>query len=189
MALSPSDILKTLDTARDLNAQRKSTQAFILAWTAWEGYNFRLVLAALQMQGLTQARAKDVLSQLRSHDSKNMKRIRSRIFVEHPSSLAGAGTHWRAIETDKHHRSFRGRRNSLVHGSASADPRILSRGVTLINEVVTSEMLSELTVRIRFGEKATSTAKVGSILGPRHSRRGSRPDTATMKEIVEWLDK
>lgn len=188
MALSPSEIVKTLDTARDLNTQRQSMQAFILAWTAWEGYNFRLVLAALQMQGLTQTRAKDVLSQLRSHDTKNMKRIRSRVFVEHPSNLSGAGTYWRAIETDKHHRSFRGRRNSLVHGSASADPRILSRGVTLIDEAVTSEMLSELTVRIRFGEKATTTARVGLILGSRQTRRGSRPGTATMKEVVEWLD-
>lgn len=189
MALSPSEIVKTLDTARDLNAQRQSMQAFILAWTAWEGYNFRLVLAALQMQGLTQARAKDVLSQLRSHDTKNMKRIRSRVFVEHPSNLSGAGTYWRAIETDQHHRSFRARRNGLVHGSASADPRILSRGVTLIDEAVSNEILSELSVRIRFGEKGTTTTKVGPILGPRQTSRGSRPGTATMKEVVEWLDK
>jgi len=163
-------------------------QAFILAWTAWESCYFRLVLSALQMQGLTQARTKDVLSQLRSNDWKNMKRIRSRIFVEHPSNLSGTGTYWRAIDTDKHHRFFSGRRNSLIHGSASADPRILSRGVTLIDEVVTREMLSEPTVRIRFGENATSTAKVGSILGPRQTRRGSRPDIATRTEIVEWLD-
>jgi len=82
MALSPAEITRKLHVARDLDARRQSTQAFILAWIAWEAFNFRLLLCAVQMQGLTQARAQDVLSRLRAHDSRTVKQIRRELFVE-----------------------------------------------------------------------------------------------------------
>ena len=188
MALSPAETTRTLHVARDLDARRQSTQACILAWTAWEGYNFRLLLCAVQMQGLTQARARDVLSRLRAHDSRTVRQIRRKLLVEHPSNLSSAGKYWRAIETDSHHRSFRGRRNGLVHGSASADPRILGRGVRLIDEAVSGEVLSEMTVRVRFGDEAGADEMVGRVLDGRRRSQGSRANTGAMTQVVEWLN-
>ena len=70
MALSPAEINQTLEVARNLQSQFKSTQAFILAWSAWEAYNYRFIVTAVQIQGLTQKDVRSVLSDLSFHQDK-----------------------------------------------------------------------------------------------------------------------
>jgi len=188
MALSPAEIRKTLESARQLNRSRQSTQAFILAWTAWEAYNFRFITAALQMQGLSQAEARDVLKKLQSHQSKNMKRIRDRLLLDRPQGTDSVSSTWRTLETDRHHRNFRERRHGLVHGSATADPRILRRGVDLIAQALTgTELLQDLRVRIRHGDNCDSFAPVGPVLVSPWANPGSKRGTGTTRDVLGWL--
>lgn len=188
MALSPAEIRKTLDAAPYLNRHGQSTQAFILAWTASEAYNYRFILAALQMQGLNQTSAKDVLRALHSHQIKNMNRIRNRLLLDKPTTTESVAPFWQQLEFNRHKRTYRERRNGLVHGNASADPRILRRGVELIHESLEPvELLEPLRARIRFGDAAGTTAVVGKLLIPSRPKVGSRPGTARPSEILDWL--
>ena len=188
MALSPAEIRNTLEAARQLNRSRQSTQAFILAWTAWEAYNYRFVTAALQMQGLTQADAREVLKQLQSHQSKNMKRIRDQLLLDRPQSTDSVSTIWRQLETDRHHRNFRERRHGLVHGSTASDPRILKRGVDLIVQTLEGkELLQDLRVRIRHGDKYDSFAPAGPILVTPWRNPGSTRGSGTTRAVLDWL--
>ena len=188
MALSPAEIHTTLNAAEYLNRRGNSTQAFILAWTAWEAYNYRFILAALQMQGLNQASAKDVLRALHSHQFKNMNRIRNRLLLDKPTTTESVTPVWHQLEFNRYKRTYRERRNGLVHGNASADPRILRRGVELIHESLKEvELLETLRARIRFGDAASTTAVVGKVLIPNRPKVGSRTGTARPSEIMDWL--
>ena len=187
MALSPAEIKQTLEVARNLQSEFKSTQAFILAWSAWEAYNYRFVVTAVQMQGLTQKDAGSVLSELSFHQVKNMRRIRATLLTRRPEHVPGIGPTWTRIESDKLVRSFRQRRNGLVHGSASADPRVLSRGVDLIHDAIMSELLADMRVRIRSGDRSGTNERVGEILTSRTPRAGSRRGTGSASQVREWL--
>ena len=188
MALSPAEIYKTLSSAVELNRRGNSTQAFILAWTAWEAYNYRFILAALQMQGLNQTAAKDVLRALHSHQFKNMNRIRNRLLLDKPTATESVAPVWQQLEFNRHKRTYRERRHGLVHGNASADPRILRRGVELIHESLEGvEILETLRVRIRFGDAADTSAVVGKVLIPNRAKVGSRTGTGRPPEIMNWL--
>ena len=188
MALSPAEIHKTLSTSIQLNRRGNSPQAFILAWTAWEAYNSRFILAALQMQGLNQTSAKDVLRALHSHQFKNMNRIRNRLLLDKPTATESVAPVWQQLEFNRHKRTYRERRHGLVHGVASADPRILRRGVELIHESLRGvELLETLRARIRFGDAAGTSAVVGRVLIPNRAKVGSQTGTAHPPEIMDWL--
>jgi hypothetical protein len=188
MALSPAEIHKTLSAAEHLNQQGNSTQAFILAWTVSKAYNYRFILAALQMQGLSQTSDKDVLRALHSHQFKNMNRIRNRLRLDKPTAAESVTHVWHQLEFNRHKRTYRERRNGLVHGNASADPRILRRGVELILESLKGvELLETLRARIRFGDTAGTTAVVGKVLIPSRPKVGSRSGTARPSEMMDWL--
>jgi hypothetical protein len=188
MALSPAEIHRTLSAADHLSQRGHVTQAFILAWTAWDAYNYRFVLAAIQMQGLTQSTGKDLLTDLHSHQFKNMNRIRNRLLVDKPASSKSVQHVWQQIENDRHKRTYRQRRNGLVHGSDTADPRILQRGVGIIREALEPpEILETLRARVRFGDVAGEQHVVGRILVPRRPKIGSRAGTGNPTAISEWL--
>ena len=187
MALSPAEIKQTLEEAQHLQRRLRSTQAFILAWSAWEAYNYRFIVTAIQMQGLTQTAARSVLSDLNSHQVKNMQRIRTALLTQRPEQAKGVGPIWTQIESAKHLRSFRQRRNGLVHGSASADPRVLSRGVNLIQDAINSELLADMRGRIRSGDRAGTTERIGEILSSPRFQAGSRRGTGSITQVREWL--
>ena len=188
MALSPAEIHRTLSAADHLSQQGHATQAFILAWTAWDAYSYRFVLAAIQMQGLTQSTGKEILTDLHSHQFKNMNRIRNRLLVDRPASSKSVRQVWQQLEYDRGKRTYRQRRNGLVHGSDTADPRILQRGVEAILEALAPpELLEDLRVRIRFGDAAGEQHVVGKILVPRRPKAGSRAGSSNPTEITEWL--
>jgi hypothetical protein len=50
MAFSPAEIDKALKAVAARSKRGLSTKAFTLAWTAWDPYNYRVVLSAIQMQ-------------------------------------------------------------------------------------------------------------------------------------------
>ncbi len=174
--------------AGHLSERGHATQAFILASTAWDAYNYRFVLAAIQMQGLNQSAGKEILTDLHSHQFKNMNRIRNRLLVDKPASFEYVQHVWQQLEYDRRKRTYRQRRNGLVHGSDSADPRILQRGVQMILEALRPpELLENLRAHIRFGDAAGEQDVVGKILVPRRPRAGSRAGTGNPAEILKWL--
>lgn len=163
-------------------------QAFILAWTAWEAYNYRFAVAAIQMQGLTQKDAKEVLANSYSFQIKNMNRIRNRLLLDKPTTTEGVMDVWQQLESDRGSRTFRERRHGLVHGSASADPRILRRGTdVIIRALEPTELLESIRVRVRFGDAANTFEVVGKVLVPTRRKAGSKAGTGNQSEIVQWL--
>lgn len=188
MALSPAEIHRTLRVSETLNKQGNSTQSFILAWTAWEAYNFRFILNAIQMQGITQEQARSILHKLHSYQVKNMNRIRDRLLLDRPQEREETRAIWHQLESDRTNRTFRERRHGLVHGHKSADPRILRRGADLIRDALQpNELLEDLRVRIKFGDAAASVELAGPVLVANRRHTGSRRGTGNVSGVLEWL--
>ena len=116
-----------------------------------------------------------------------MRQIRATLLTRRPEHVPGIGPTWTRIESDQLVRSFRQRRNGLVHGSASADPRVLSRGVDLIRDAIISELLADMRIRIRSGDRSGTTERVGEILTSQTPRAGSRRGTGSTSQVTEWL--
>jgi len=45
-----------------------------------------------------------------------------------------------------------------------------------------------MTVRVRFGDEAGADEMVGRVLDGRRRSQGSRANTGTMTQVVEWLN-
>ena len=188
MALSPSEISRMLAIASRMATRGECAEAFVLAWTGWEAYNHRAMAVGLQFQGISQ---KDADWVLKARDSGNLKRarkLRAQVFAQGPEGVSSVAAMWRRLEQTESGRTYRERRNDLVHGTGSADPAVLREGVDLIVGAVLSDcLLSVLEVPVRFGDGAGEVVRLGDVLSRSAGSRGSRRGTADRLEVLEWL--
>jgi hypothetical protein len=116
-----------------------------------------------------------------------MNCIRNRLLLDRPALSEPAKGGWEQLEHNRRKRSYRERRNSLVHGSQSADPRFLKRGVESIEGALNApELLEGPRVRVRFGDAADTQVQVARVLIPHTTRSGSRAGAANPVEVAEW---
>ena len=188
MALSPSEISGLLATAQQLKRRGRKAEGFILAWTGWEAYKHRALSIGLQFQGISQKDAASLLAECNSGNEKNFDPLTKLLFLRPPQQAAGIGHLWQRLENSTSGRSYRRRRNDLVHGSKSADPRVLGEGVDLICSYVVDEpLLFTLVVPIRFGDARGGELVLGDVLSTRAGSRGSRCGTGPFEAIHAWL--
>ena len=177
-----------LTVASRMATRGECAEGFVLAWTGWEAYNHRAMAVGLQFQGISQ---KDADWVLKARDSGNLKRankVRGRVFAQGPEGVSSVAGTWRRLEQAESGRTYRQRRNDLVHGTGSADPRVLREGVELIvGAVLTESLLSVLEVPVRFGDAAGEVVPLGDVLSRSAGSRGSRRGTADRSAVLEWL--
>lgn len=116
----------------------------------WDAYNHRAMAVGLQFQRISQKDADLVLTARHSGNLKRANKVRARVFAQGPAGVSSvAGTWWR-LEQAESSRTYGQRRNDLVHGTGSAEPRVLREGVDLIvGAVLSDSLLSALEVPVR----------------------------------------
>ena len=188
MALSPSEISGLLSTAQQLKRRGRNAEGFILARTGWEAYKHRSLSVSLQFQGISQTDAARILAECKSGRERKFSDLTKVLFRKPPQQAPGIGYLWQRLESSSSGRSFRWRRNDLVHGSKSANPHVLGEGIDLIRRCVMEEpLLSTLVVPVRFGDAQGDELALGDVLSLRAGSRGSRRGTAPFETVLAWL--
>lgn len=194
MAMKPSAIRGLMATAEELNEAHPAA-AFLVAWSAWEAYVYRVVMVALEFQGLAQPDAIALAGQRGLWKRERREVVLRELFGRSPSSLKGDGALWRGIyDSPQTHlrvraktprtRSLEQRRHQLIHGVGTVRPASLVEGVDRLLAAIDLPLFGRQQVLIRTGSAQGDCIAMGSALSARRGALGSRRGSATPAEVA-----
>lgn len=194
MAMKPSAIRGLTATAEELS-QTHPAAAFLVAWSAWEAYIYRVVVVSLEFQGLPQPAAIALAEQRNLWKRERREAVLRDFFGQRPASLKTDGSLWRRVyDSPETHirdgkvkvrsRSLEKRRHQLIHGVGTVRPAALIDGVALLLDLIARPLFGDQQVLIRAGTARGERQQMGSVLSPRRGALGSRRGSAS-EEAVE----
>ena len=194
MAMKPSAIRSLMATAEELT-QTHPAAAFLVAWSAWEAYVYRIVVVSLEFQGLPQSAAIELAEQRALWKREKREAVLRELFGKNPSSLKGDGTVWRGIyDSPQTHtrdrvgstrsRSLEKRRHHLIHGIGTVRPTSLIEGVNRLLDAINLPLFGQQQILIRAGSARGDRVAIGSVLVARRGGLGPRRGSALPAEVA-----
>jgi len=186
LALNPAVINRMLETSERIKSSDPEA-AFLVSWAALEGFLHRVLVVAIQYQGLSAKDAVELVSSLGIHRRASLERALGSVLGQPPSNLPRYGRDWRSLYAREQgsHRSYHERRHGLIHGSKHANPVILGKGVDAIVEMVRMPLFGLCEVSIHAGTQRGTSLLLGDVLTPYSGRLGSATGSATVQDVTE----
>ncbi len=125
----PHRIRQWTDVAHELAASDSTVDvALVVAYSAWEALQGRILAVALYRQGFSISVAHEFSGSTNLNDRKTVKQQFQTVLGRDPQQITGVSSHWRALNEWSHHR------NGLVHGLSTYSPVTLRAGVSELAE-------------------------------------------------------
>jgi len=173
----PSRIRLWTQTAHEL-AERDATVdvAFVVAYSAWEALQCRILAVALFRQGFSMSVAHDYLGRSDLNDRKMVKSQFAAILGRPPQQTSGLSAHWNTLDAWTSHR------NALVHGLSTYAPDVLRAGVAEFAERLGDpSWLAGVRVPRELGGSVQDWIPLGDVLEP---QRGGRRNGLTSTDLA-----
>lgn len=194
MAMKPSAIRGLMATAEELN-QTHPAAAFLVAWSAWEAYVYRVVVVSLEFQGLAQSAAIALAEQRSLWKRERREAVLREMFGASPASLKVDGSLWQRVyappqthsrngQAKARSRSLEKRRHQLIHGVGTVRPAALIEGVDLLLNLIDRPLFGGQDVLIRVGSAQGERQPLGSVMSPRRGALGSRRGSASGEAVA-----
>ena len=175
--LPPHRIRQWASTASSL-AESDSTVdvGFIVAYSAWEALQCRILAVALVKQGYSIAVAHEYLGSSQLNDRQYVKHQFSAILGRAPQQTSGLSVHWKILDSWSHHR------NGLVHGLSHYRPDILRAGVAdIVERVLDTSWLDHVLVPRELGDEWRSGVPLGDVMA---AQRGGTRNGQTAQQLA-----
>lgn len=164
----------------------RHNESFALTWIAWEAYLERAVVLSIAAQGMTIKDARVVRSRVGKRGYKPAQEILPvLVSTPLPSQTGKVGDTWRRLESTKTRtkmgsRTYRGRRNDLIHGSKGLKPEVARVGNELIFKAIADDIFQMLQIRQLTALAETEPLYLGRLM----CRRNPRVDLECNQEKV-----
>ena len=179
----PQRIRQWTDTAQMLAESDATVDVgFVVAYSAWEALQGRILAVALFRQGFAMSVAHEFLG---SNDLNARKMVKDQfavIFGRPPHQTSGLSAHWRALD------GWTRYRNGLVHGLSTYRPDMLRAGVAeLAVRLQDTSWLERVSVPRDLGGSANDSVLLGDVLAPMRGSRRNGLDARALARIVRDL--
>ena len=115
--MDPNEIRRLLGTAEMLSREKSSTpEAFLLAFVAWEGLKFRILLVGYAARGVKVAEARQLLRDADIWNIRNYNTLFEHLFGVRPHNAPHVGRLFNTLD------GAMKLRNRFVHGAGRAAP-------------------------------------------------------------------
>ena len=152
---------------------------FVVAFSAWEALQGRILAVALYRQGYAMAVAHDFLGSNDLNDRTMVKAQFAIILGKLPHQTSGLSEHWKALE------AWTPYRNGLVHGLSDYRPDVLRAGVAEFAErLQDTTWLSGVRVPRELGGDLKDWVPLGDVLTP---QRGGRRNGSDAKQLARTV--
>ena len=176
----PQRIRQWTQTAHHL-AESDSTVdiAFVVAYSAWEALQSRILAVALYRQGYSMAVAHEFLGSNDLNDRQMVKSQFKAVLGRPVHQTSGLSAHWTALDAWTRYR------NGLVHGLSHYNPDILRAGVEEFAERLQDiSWLSGVRVPRELGGDPKDWLPLGDVLAP---QRGGRRNGFDAKDLARQV--
>lgn len=179
----PNRIRQWTQTAHELASSDSTVDiGFVIAYSAWEALQGRILAVALYRQGYTMSVAHEYLGNSDLNDRRMVKSQFSVILGKPPQQTSGLGGHWKALD------AWATYRNGLVHGLSNYRPDALRAGVAEFAErLQDTSWLSGVRVPRELGGDPKDWVPLGDVLAPQRGGRRNGLDAHQLARIVRAI--
>lgn len=115
--MDPNEIRRLLSTAETLSREKSSTpEAFLVAFVAWEGLKFRILLVGYAARGVKVSEARHLIRDADIWNIRNYNTLFELLFGSRPQNAPQVGRLFNALDGAMR------LRNRFVHGAGRAAP-------------------------------------------------------------------